>query len=148
MRRSGEGDIDPECEFLERKLLAQGRREQRACLKAPEMLSLAQAATVSGISARNLVRMRREGRLLALALPRSIRGHRYPKWQFEPEVTQALPTILQAFGRDRMWQAYDFLTYPEPLLAGRVPLDEMRADRTSEVLRILGAANELHHGAY
>ncbi|AYH43137.1 hypothetical protein [Azoarcus sp. DN11] len=145
----GEESLDDlTSERLERTPLARGRRQQRAQLRAADMLSAREAATVSGIPARTLRRMRSGGQLLALSARSVMPGVRYPAWQFEPAVMQVLPNILMAFGKNRMWAARDFLTYSEPLLTGRVPLEEIRADRAADVLRILRAAADLGHGAY
>lgn len=92
--------------------------------------------------------MRSAGQVLALSIGGVRSGVRYPVWQFEPAVVPVLSHILMAFGKHRMWQAHDFLTYAEPLLAGRVPLDEIRAGRAAGVLRILPAAADLSQGAY
>ncbi|NMF98948.1 hypothetical protein GPA27_16335 [Aromatoleum toluolicum] len=138
--------IDPECAALERKLLALGRREQRAQLKAPGMLSLVEASALTGFPAPIIEEMSANGQLLTLALPRSKNPVRYPQWQFEPAVLEVLPAVIAAFNADA-WRAYDFLTYPEQLLGGRVPLEELRAGRKVEVLRILVAAASLEQGA-
>lgn len=139
---------EPNCERLERALLARGRRRQRAQLRAAEMLSPLEAAAFSGIPARTLRRMRSTGQVLALSAHSVMSGVRYPAWQFEPAVLQILPDILAAFGKHRAWQAHDFLTYAEPLLASRIPLDEIRAGRAAGVLRILRAAADLGQGSY
>lgn len=112
------------------------------------MLSPKEAAAFAGIPTRTLRRMRSSGQLLALSAHGVMAGVRYPAWQFEPLVMHVLPDILTSFGKDRMWQAHDFLTYPEPLLGGRVPLREIRAGRVADVLRILHAAADLEQGAY
>lgn len=146
LRKEAQDDLG--WERLERALLARGRRQQRAQLRAAHMLSAGEAATFSGIPTRTLRRMRANGQLLALSVHGVMPGVRYPAWQFEPAVMQVLPDILTAFGKNRTWAVHDFLTHSEPLLAGRVPLDEIRADRAADVLRILRAAADLGHGAY
>lgn len=135
-------------EILESELLTRGRQEQRLLLDSAEMLSLCKAAEVVGVSARTFCRMRAAERILALALPGRTRVFRYPSWQFEPIIFNVLPDIIRAFGSDRMWQVYDFLTYPEPLLGGRVPLDVLRLGRWVAVRRILPAAAGLAQGGY
>lgn len=138
---------DLNLEILESELLARGRKEQRLLLESAEMLSLHQAAAVVGVSARTFCRMRTAGRLLALALPGRKRVFRYPAWQFEPIIFNVLPDIIRAFGSNRMWQVYDFMTYPEPFLGGRVPLNELRVGRWATVRRILPTAAGLGQGA-
>lgn len=139
---------DEDCKRLERALLARGRRQQRAQLRVRGMLSPKEAARFSAIPKRTLRRMRFAGQVLALSI-RGVRSCvRYPAWQFEPDVLRVLPDILAAFGKHRAWQAHDFLTYPEPLLVGRMPLDEIRAGHGADVLRILSAATDGGQGAY
>lgn len=133
---------------LERKLLRQGLREQRARLKLPDMLTLQQATELSGIPVRTLTHMRITGRLLALTASGAQRGFRYPAWQFDSVILEAMTGVLRAFGQDRAWQAFDFLTRPEPLLRGEVPLDVLQAGRRGEVERILATAGALEQGAY
>lgn len=146
---AGEDSLeDLDVKRLERLLLARGRRLQRAQLRAAGMLPPKEAAAFSGIPPRTLRRLRSEGQLLALSAHGVMRGARYPAWQFEKVVVQVLPDIVMAFGRHRMWKAHDFLTYPEPLLAGRVPLEAIRAGRASDVLRILRAAANMDQGGY
>lgn len=140
--------MDEDVLRLERKLLRQGLREQRARLKLPDMLTLQQATDLSGIPIRTLTHMRISGRLLALAAAGAQRGFRYPAWQFDSVILEAMANIVAAFGRNRTWQAFDFLTRPEPLLRGEVPLDLLRAGRKGEVERILGAVVSLEQGAY
>ena len=135
-------------ERLERSLLARGRRQQRAQLRALGMLPPREAAQFSGIPKRTLQRMRFRGQVLALSIRGGRSGVRYPAWQFEPAVLRVLPDIRAAFGKHRVWQAHDFLTYAEPLLASRIPLDEIRAGRGADVLRILSAATDGGQGAY
>lgn len=144
----GDVDDDLDRERLERSLLARGRRQQRAQLRAPGMLSPKKAAAFSGIPKRTLERMRSTGQVLALSIRGARSCVRYPSWQFEPAVLRVLPDILTAFGKLRAWQAHDFLTYAEPLLAGRMPLDEIRAGRGADVLRILSAVTDGGQGAY
>lgn len=139
---------DLDVKRLERLLLARGRRQQRAQLRAAGMLPPMEAAVFSGIPSRTLRRLRYEGKLLALSAQGVMRGVRYPAWQFENNVMPVLPGIVTAFGKHRMWQAHDFLTYPEPLLGGSVPLEEIRAGRVADVLRILPAVADMGHGGY
>lgn len=147
-KRDDDEGMDEDVLRLERKLLRQGLREQRARLKSPEMLTLQQATKLSGIPVRTLTHMRITGRLLALTASGAQRGFRYPAWQFDSVMLEAMAGVLRAFGPDRAWQAFDFLTSPEPLLHDEVPVDVLRAGRKAEVERILAAAAALEQGAY
>lgn len=112
------------------------------------MLSPKEAAEFSGIPKRTLQQMRFTGQVLALSIDGGRSGVRYPTWQFEPPLLRILPDILSAFGKHRTWQAHDFLTHAEQLLGGCTPLEEIRAGRSAEVVRILRVAADLPHGAY
>lgn len=135
-------------EALEATLLKAGEHGQREILTRPDMLDLKEASALSGIPVRTLSHMRMENRLLALARAGARKGFRFPAFQFEPGVLAALPLVLTVFGPDRAWQAYDFLTYPEPLLNGAVPLELLQTGRKTEVERVVRAAATLEHGAH
>jgi hypothetical protein len=145
---NADAGIDAEALALEQELLAQGIADQRAVLQRPEMLTLEDASARSGIPVRTLTHMRSTGRLLGLARSGAQKGFRLPAWQFEQSVLEAMPDIISAFGPHRVWQAYDFLTHPEPLLGGQVPLEELRRGRRDAVLRILRAVAGLDEGGY
>lgn len=146
--KQGNAGLDPEVLRLERELLARGREEQQALLQRPDMISPEQAEARTGISAVVLMRLHAEGQVLGLALPDGRGGCKFPDFQFEPPIRSAIPGILQAFRRGREWEAYDFLTRPEPLLGGKMVLDELRAGRLESVMRAAVAAASLDHGAY
>ena len=133
---------------LENQLLAKGRRGQLSVLGQPDILDLHCAARESGIPPTVLREMCAAGQLLSLTIPGTDENPHFPAWQFEQPVLDAMPTILQAFGSDRTWQAYDFLTRPEPLLAGEVPLNVLRAGGRDAVLGIASAAARMDEGGY
>lgn len=133
---------------LERELLSSGDQGQRSILSHPDMLSLNAASALSGIPARTLTHMRQTNRVLALARAGAQKGYRFPAFQFEPKVLTAIPAVLAAFGPNRAWQAFDFLTHSEPLLSGDVPLTLLRTGEAVEVERVLCAASNLIHGAH
>lgn len=150
---AGDEDALASIADLEAELLREGDAGQRRVLDAPDMLSLSEAAEHSGIPVRTLTQMRHENRLLALSRPGARRGFRFPAFQFEAKVIDVLPRILAPFGLTRAWQAYDFLTHPEPLLGGAVPLERLRRANArqevlDEVIRTAEAAAALDHGAH
>lgn len=142
-----DGPFLPEVRALERRLLARGLREQGRILRQSEMLTLEQAHELTGMSVRTLTDWRVKGRLLGLSRTGAQKGFRFPEWQFDERVLEAMPVILEAFGLSREWQAYDFLTLPEPLLGGRIPLEELRAGRRADVEKVLPAAASLEQGS-
>jgi hypothetical protein len=133
---------------LEEALLKVGSHGQHEILARPDMLDLKEASALSGIPVRTLTQMRIKNRLLALARAGARKGFRFPAFQFEPAVLAAMPAVLAVFGPGRAWQVFDFLTHPEPLLAGAVPLELLRAGRAADVERVTQAAASLEHGAY
>jgi len=135
-------------EALEMELLSSGDQGQRSILSRPDMLSLNAASALSGIPVRTLTHMRQTNRVLALARAGAQKGYRFPAFQFEQTVLTAIPAVLAAFGPNRAWQAFDFLTHPEPLLSGVVPVTLLRAGKSVDVERVVKAAATLVHGAY
>lgn len=132
----------------EAELLRIGDESQRAILAHPDMLDLNAASALSGIPVRTLNHMRQTNRVLALARADAQKGYRFPAFQFEPTVLTAIPAVLAAFGPNRAWQAFDFLTHTEPLLSGAVPVTLLRTGDAIEVERVLCAAGNLIHGAH
>lgn len=134
---------------LEAAMLAASEDAERLALAGEDMLTLSAASALTGCPAYDLSRRRRSNLVLALSLP-GVKGrvYRFPAFQFEPHVCEAMPQLLALFGRGCSWQLYDFLLHPEPLLQGRIPLDLMKCGRAAEVLRVAKATATLEHGAY
>lgn len=133
---------------LEMELLMSGDQGQLSILSRADMLSLNAASALSGIPVRTLTHMRQTNRVLALARAGAQKGYRFPAFQFEPTVLTAIPAVLAAFGPNRAWQAFDFLTHTEPLLSGAVPVTLLQTGEAVEVERVLCAAGNLIHGAH
>ncbi len=112
------------------------------------MLTLAAASALSGLSVHALSRRRCANLVLALPFGVGRRAYRYPAFQFENAVRDAIPALLALFGRDRVWQLCDFLLHAEPLLQGNIPLDLMSCGRAAEVLHVAKAAAMLEQGAH
>ena len=146
MARSREG---VSVRALEAAMLAASEDSNRLLLAGDDMLTPSAASALAGCSVYELSRRRRSNLVLALSLP-GVKGrvYRFPAFQFEPHVCEAMPQLLALFGRGRSWQLYDFLLHPEPLLQGRIPLDLMKCGRAAEVLRVAKATATLEHGAY
>lgn len=123
-----------------------GERSQHAVLAQPDMLDLQGAVSLTGLDAAQVVQMAQEGQLLALRIGAG--EPRFPAFQFEPAVLPSIPLVISAFGACRVWQAYDFITHPEPLLEGAVPLDLLRKGELAAVARVAQTAANLEHGAY
>lgn len=131
-------------EELEGALLKAGEAGQRAILAQEDMLTIEQVSALLALPVTSINWLREHGGLLALELEEI----RYPAFQFEPGVRDAIPEILEAFGSDRAWQAYDFCNRPEPMLSGRTPLDCIRNGGAEQVIRAAKVAGSLEQGAY
>lgn len=131
-------------EELEGALLAAGEAGQRAILAQDDMMTIEQVAELLELPIESIHWLRENGGLLALELEEI----RYPAFQFEPRVREAMPAILEAFGKDRAWQAYDFCNSPEPMLSGRTPLDCIRNGGAEQVIKAAKVAGSLEHAAY
>ena len=131
-------------EEIEGALLAAGEAGQRAILAQDDMMTIEQVSELLRLPIESIHWLRDHGGVLALELEEI----RYPAFQFEPSVRETIPAILEAFGSDRAWQAYDFCDRPEPMLSGRTPLDCLRSGNAEEVLKAAQAAASLEQGAY
>ena len=123
-----------------------GAQWMRMILERPEMLTIEQASAQVA-SRGTLNEWRQRGRVLALKMPASTRGYRYPSWQFEDGVQPAVEAILGRMSHSTPWKIYHFLTTPEPLLGNRIPLELIRQGRGKEVERAAAARDEAIQGA-
>lgn len=88
-----------------------GAAAMKAALDSPANLSLAGAAELTGFSERHINERRNQGRYYALVAVGSLRGYRYPAWQFEAE-TARLERVLRALNAKKLscWTIDDFLS--------------------------------------
>lgn len=94
-----------------------------------------------GVSRETVNQRRRNGQLLALQHER--RGFRYPAWQIEPGVRDAMNAVLAELGKGAdCWSAYLFFTQPNPLLGGATPLQALKTRKSVQVLQAASAARE------
>ena len=131
-------------EEIEGALLAAGEAGQRAILAQDDMMTIEQVSELLRLPIESIHWLRDHGGVLALELEEI----RYPAFQFEPGVREAIPAILEAFGPGRTWQAYDFCDRPEPMLSGRTPLDCIRDGNFESVLKAAKAAGSLEQGGF
>jgi hypothetical protein len=114
----------------------EGETLKRDTLSRPGMLAPAEAAARIGITRQALDDRRKKN--LALALSHSKRGFRYPAWQFDENLAEAMKKVLPALSWLDPWERYFLLVQPEPLLGGRSPLEVLRAGEQDRVLQIIG----------
>ena len=121
--------------------VAAGAQARTEIFKRGDMLNSQDVADKLGVS-RETVNQRRRNREL-LALRHEGRGFRYPAWQIEPGVRDAIADVLVELGDSAdCWAAYLFFTQPNPLLSGATPLQALKARKSAQVLRAAAAQRE------
>jgi hypothetical protein len=116
--------------------LARGVEHRRTLLSlAGGALSADEAGQILGVTRQAVDKRRRTGSLLAV---REGSDWRYPACQFEvSEVVAGIPDVVRGFGPSSPWVALDFLLAPDTVLAGRTPLEALKAGDRDEVLRLV-----------
>ena len=118
-----------------------GAQARTTIFKRADMLSSQDIGDKLGVS-RETVNQRRHARQL-LALQHEARGFRYPAWQIEPGVRDAIAGVLAELGEDTdPWAAYLFFTQSNPLLGGNTPLEALKEGATANVLRAAAGMRE------
>ena len=122
-----------------RSLLADSLERRMAILNAPDMLTTDQSAELVGMTRVGIVDRIKRGAAIGLVGPK--RGYKLPKWQFEPVMWQALPSIMEALGGTSVegWEAYAFLETPHGALGGATPRRAIEQGRIAEVLGLAAA---------
>ena len=122
-----------------RALLADSLERRMAILNAPDMLSTEESAALLGMTRVGIVDRIKRGAAIGLVGPK--RGYKLPKWQFEPLMSQALPSIIEALGGRTTdgWEVYAFLETPHGALSGATPRRAIEQGRTDEVLGLAAA---------
>ena len=116
--------------------LARGVEHRQTLLKlAGGALSADEAGRILGITRQAVDKRRRAGTLLAV---REGSDWRYPACQFENgQVVAGVPDVVRGFGSSSPWVALYFLLAPDTVLAGRTPLEALKAGDRDEVLRLV-----------
>ncbi len=122
-----------------------GIRERNRMLRMEGgVMSADEAARELNLTRQAVDKRRKAGRLLALSLGR--RGFAYPAWQFvRGSLLPGLERVLKAIPERNAWMQAVYFLSPDPRLADRLPLHELRRGRVDEVLRTCRAFGE--HGA-
>ena len=98
-------------------------------------MSADEAGRILGITRQAVDKRRRAGSLLAV---REGSDWRYPACQFDNgEVVVGIPDVVRGLGSTSPWVAFDFLLAPDTVLAGRTPLEALRAGERDPVLRLV-----------
>ena len=121
--------------------VAAGAQARTDIFKRGDMLNSHDLAGKLGVSRETVNQRRRHGQLLALQ--HEGRGFRYPAWQIEPGVRDAMKAVLAELGKGAdCWSAYLFFTQPNPLLGGATPLQALTTRKSAQVLQAASAARE------
>ena len=107
------------------KARARGMGLRKQILARDDMLTLAEAAQVLGLTPPAVNDRFRAGRLIALEA--AARGRRYPAWQFEDETAgRPLEAVLDVLKGLSCWAIYRFFTTPDSALEDETPLEVLR----------------------
>lgn len=124
-------DLDPLAPALARGV----EHRQTLLTLAGGVLSADQAGRILGITRQAIDKRRRAGTLLAV---REGSDWRYPACQFENgQVVAGVPDVVRGFGSSSPWVALDFLLAPDTVLAGRTPLEALKAGDHDAVMRLV-----------
>ncbi|BDT66665.1 hypothetical protein os1_08280 [Comamonadaceae bacterium OS-1] len=103
-------------------------------ISGPGMVSSSELAKLMGVSRETVNQKRQKGSLLALT--HGTRLQRYPTWQLEPKVGEAMPDLLETLQTLDPWTQYLFITQGIPALDGTSPLDALRAGERDRVMAV------------
>ena len=107
-------------------------------LAAGDMLSTDDAAKLLGTNRVTINNWIRERRYFAVEGP--TRGHKLPRWQFQPPVCDKLAKILDILGADEAgWLTLLFLETPAAALDGRTPRQALEQGEVKRVMQLAQA---------
>lgn len=107
------------------KARARGMGLRQEILARDEMLTLAEAAQMLGLTPPAVNDRLRAGKLIALEA--AARGRRYPAWQFEDEIAgRPLEAVLNVLKGLSCWTIYRFFTTPDSALEDETPVEVLR----------------------
>lgn len=116
------------------KARARGISLRGEILARDDMLTLAEAAQVLGLTPAAVTDRFRAEKLIALQ-GAARRGRRYPAWQFREELAGGrLDAVLDALTGHSSWTIHRFFTTPDNTLEGGTPLEVLRRGDLEAVL--------------
>ena len=118
-------------------LLAADAPFRKARLAAADMLTVAQAARHARTEVAAIGLWMESGRVIALEGRRN--SFRLPRWQFEPNMWDAIPHLVTALSTTHGWTLMSFLESPCGALGGRTPRQAIEQGDLQAVLQA-GAA--------
>lgn len=126
-----------------RNALSRGAELKRALYGSEEMQTAAQVAAALDVTTARVSQMAAEKRLFSIKHPINKTHVRYPEWQLESPVFDALPDLLKALNGLDGWTIRHFFVSGDSSLRGLSPLEVLRGqaamdahqDRLKELLR-------------
>lgn len=105
-----------------------------ARLRAADMISVAEAASLLGEDESAVRRWVEQSRCVALELP----GHetRLPSWQFVGDLLLWIGPVSEELEASNGWQVLTFLETPQDCLEGRTPRAALEQGDVEEVLAL------------
>ncbi len=103
-------------------------------LEEIDMLSLEEAALITGVPPGTLEGWVMRGRLLGLRHQQL--GFRLPRWQFEQPLLEAIPSLFKALGAMQSWVLLNWLETPLGSLDGRTPRMAIEQGDLARVLKL------------
>jgi hypothetical protein len=98
-------------------------------------LSADEVGQILGITRQAVDKRRRAGTLLTV---QEGSAWRYPACQFaDGKVIAGIPEVVRGFSSASPWVKLDFLLTPDTVLAGRTPLEALKAGDRDEVVRLV-----------
>lgn len=131
-RGAAPSDYDSPAEA--RALLANSLASRQQRLQADDLISTDEAAELAGTSRVTVNAWIAKGR--AVGLTQIKRGHRLPRWQFEPRIWDALPQLSMALGTKEGWALLAFLESPHGGIGGLTPRQAIEQGQVARVLQL------------
>ncbi|MFT3664553.1 hypothetical protein [Piscinibacter sp.] len=117
-----------------RALLANSLAGRQQRLRADDLISTDEAAALAGTSRVTVNAWIAKGR--AIGLTQVKRGHRLPRWQFEPRLWDTLPQLSAALGTKEGWALLAFLESPHGGIGGITPRQAIEQGQAARVIQI------------
>jgi hypothetical protein len=119
-----------------RALLAGSLAARQQRLAAPDMITTDEAAQLVNTTRVTINAWIAKGR--AVGLTQSKRGFRMPRWQFEPQMWEALQALSTALGTTEGWALLSFLETPSGALEGLSPRQAIEQGQAARVMALAG----------
>lgn len=119
-----------------RSLLAGSLAARQQRLAAADMITTDEAAQLVNTTRVTINAWIAKGR--AVGLTQTKRGFRMPRWQFEPQMWDALQPLSTALGTTEGWALLSFLETPSGALEGLSPRQAIEQGQAARVMALAG----------